>query len=149
MKGILFIFFLIFRCNVFAVNEVSSFAINKPGADTTVIPNILALRLSYYIGKPADSLLLVLPAGYTDRGFMPIGAGYAKGLYQTYAESWENNCAVEIYVDTFQYLPIPNRTPTVTWNMNLAKQEKISFIKVYKNNNTCLYGCNDPRYYNR
>jgi hypothetical protein len=31
--------------------------------------------------------------------------------------------------------------------MNLAKKETIAFIKVWKNNNVCMYGCNNPNYY--
>lgn len=115
--------------------------------DTTYLPQILALPLQSYIGKPVDSLLAVLPASYTSRDFMPVGIGYTKGVYQSYFTGELNNFFVEIYIDNFQFLPIPNRTVTTTWNMNLAKQETIAFIKVFKNNNICLYGCNDPDYY--
>ena len=78
---------------------------------------------------------------------MPAGSGYTKGVYQSYSTSYTNNCFIEIFVDTFQFLPIPNLTPTSSWNMNLAKQETIAFIKVWKNNNVCMYGCNNPDYY--
>ena len=115
--------------------------------DTTVLQSILSINLNYYIGKPVDSLLSVLPTGFSDRGFMPVGAGYAKGVYQSYSTSYSNNCFVEIYIDNFQFLPIPNLTPTTTWNMNLAKKETVAFIKVIKNNNICVYGCNNPNYY--
>lgn len=119
----------------------------KEPSDTTVLTQILALNLQSYIGKPVDSLFAALPTGYTSRGFMPIGIGYTKGVAQSYFTSEFNNCFVEIFIDTFQYLPIPNRTPTTNWNMNLAKQETIAFIKVWKNNNICMYGCNNPNYY--
>ncbi|MBI5856489.1 MAG: hypothetical protein HZB42_02465 [Sphingobacteriales bacterium] len=115
--------------------------------DTTILSQILNLPLSSYIGKPVDSLFLVLPTGYTRRGFMPTGIGYTKGVYQSYFTSEYNNCFVEIFIDTFQFLPIPNRTPTTTWDMSLAKKETIAFIKVWKNNNICIYGCNNPAYY--
>jgi hypothetical protein len=114
--------------------------------DTTVIPQILSLPLTSFIGKPVDSLLSVLPPGYSTRDFMPVGIGYTRGICQSYFSGEFNNCFIEIYIDVFNHLPIPNRTKTTTWNMNLAKQEKIAFIKVVKNNNICLYGCNNPNY---
>lgn len=115
--------------------------------DTTALTQILNLPLSNYISKPVDSLLLVLPSGFTSRGFMPTGIGYTKGVYQSYFSNETNNCFIEIYINTFQFLPIPNRTPTTTWNMNLAKQETIAYIKVIKNNKVCVFDCNNPNYY--
>jgi hypothetical protein len=115
--------------------------------DTTLLPQILALPLQSYIGKPVDSLLSVLPGQYTSRGFMPVGIGYTKGIFQSYFSTEQNNCFVEIYIDTFTFLPVPNRKPTTKWDINLAKKEKIAFIKVIKNNNSCVYGCNNPNYY--
>ena len=115
-------------------------------SDTTVLPQILALNLQSYIGRPVDSLLRVLPGGYTSRGFMPTGIGYARGVYQSYGTLENNNCGVEIFIDTFHFLPIPNRTKTTTWDMNLAKKETISFIRIIKNNK-CIYGCNNANYY--
>lgn len=113
--------------------------------DTMQLPQVLALPLLNYIGKPVDSLLQVLPNVYTKRGFMPVGIGYTRGIFQSYFGGEFNNFYVEIYIDSFLYLPIPNRTSTVNWNMDLAKQETISFIKVVKNN-VCVYGCGNPNY---
>lgn len=115
--------------------------------DTTVLPQILALPLSSYIGKPVDSLLAVLPNTYTLRGFMYARFGYTKGVIQGYGISETNNCQVEIYVDSFQFQSFPNRDLS-TWSMVLAGKETISFIRIMKNNNSvCLYGCNNPQYH--
>ena len=146
MKKYFIIYYLFVSISTFANNSRQSHNSFSP-VDTTVLPTILTINLNYYIGKPVDSLLSVLPPGYTYRGFMPAGAGYTKGVYQSYSTSYTNNCFIEIFVDTFQFLPIPNLTPTSSWNMNLAKQETIAFIKVWKNNNVCMYGCNNPDYY--
>lgn len=146
MKKYIVILLILVNIKATASDAVSRTRMQLP-PDTTVLPSILSINLSYYIGKPVDSLLFVLPPGYTSRDFMPVGAGYAKGVYQSYSTSNSNNCFVEIFIDTFQFLPIPNKTPTTTWNMNLAKQETIAFIKVWKNNNICMYGCNNPNYY--
>ena len=112
----------------------------------TLLNYILALPLQSYIGKPVDSLFSVLPANYTDRSFMPMGIGYSRGVFQSYGTSNTNTISVQIFIDTFQHMTFPNRTKTTTWNMNLAKQETISYIKVLKNN-VCMYGCNNPNYY--
>jgi len=146
MKKYLVIFYLFVSISTIANNSRQSLNNSFP-VDTTVLPTILSINLNYYIGKPVDSLLSVLPAGYTYRGFMPVGAGYTKGIYQSYSTSYTNNCFIEIFVDIFQVLPVPNLSPTSTWNMNLAKQETIAFIKVIKNNNVCVFGCSNPDYY--
>lgn len=119
---------------------------NKPGSDTTVIPAILSLPLDSYIGKPVDSLLKQLPVDYSFRSFIPARLGYVKGVYLVYGTEELNHCTVEIFIDHFQYLTVPNYTPARNWNMVFAKMEKISFIKVIKNNTFCLYGCNDPQH---
>ncbi len=136
---------ILFFKNGINAKDFHSINSNKCWGDTTQLPQVLALPLASYVGKPVDSLLLVLPSVYTKRGFMPVGVGYTKGIYQSYFGGEFNNFYVEIYIDFFQYLPIPNRTSTINWNMNLAKQETISFIKVVKNN-VCVYGCGNPNY---
>lgn len=145
MKKIIFILtFLIFSTHVFA--RYDDGIVRKPVFDTTYLHQILALPLQSYIGKPVDSLLSVLPQEFSSRNFMPIGIGYTRGISQSYFTSEFNNCYVEIYIDNFQYLPIPNRKSSRHWSMELAKKETIAFIKVVKNNNVCVYGCSNPNY---
>jgi hypothetical protein len=146
MKNFLFALFIIMSTDILATNSLEK-KVNLLPTDTTVLPTIISINLNSYIGKPVDSLLAVLPSGYSNRGFMSVGAGYAKGLYQSYFSNISNNCAVEIYIDLFQFLPVPNLTPKSNWNMNLAKQETVAYIKVIKNNNVCVYGCNNPGYF--
>lgn len=146
MKTLFIILFCVIGCSCFANDSVYKTRV-RPCSDTTVLPQILSLSLNTFIGKPVDSLFLALPVGYTKRGFMPVSAGYTKGVYQSYSTSNDNNCFIEIYIDTFNFLPIPNLSPTTTWNMSLARQETIAFIKVIKNNKVCVYGCNNPNYY--
>jgi len=134
MRKILIIFCLFGNNDLLANN--TDFSNNKTlRVDTTVLQSILSINLSYYIGKPVDSLFGILPNTYTSRG-----------LSQSYYSSEFNTCYEEIFIDTFQFMTFPNRTKTSTWNMSLAKQETIAFIKVWKNNQ-CVYGCNNPNYY--
>ncbi len=149
MKKIFLIAFILYSIHAFADNSKSRYVIpNILPPDTTVLSQILSLPLQSYIGKPVDSLLNVLPGTYTDRDFMVVKVGRAKGLWQAYYTSQANNCTIEIFIDTFHFMSFPNYTKTTTWDMTLAKRETIAFIKVYKNNLlTCVYGCNNPNYY--
>ena len=114
--------------------------------DTTVLPQILNLPLSNYIGMPVDSLFSVLPSGFTCRGFLPVRISYNKGVFQSYGTQGNNTVSVIIYVDNYQHMVFPNRNNVRTWDMNLAKEEIISYIRVVKNNTVCLYGCTNPNY---
>lgn len=146
MKKIFFILFFCIGFSAFAKSNKSYICLGFQPPDTTVLSQILALNLQYYIGKPVDSLFSVLPGSYTDRGFMPYGIGYSKGVFQSYGTLAYNTVSVQIYIDNYQYMSFPNFSKTTTWNMDLAKQESISYIRVLKNN-VCIYGCNNPNYY--
>jgi len=144
MKKTIIPIFLLINITCFAGDEKKC-PPQSPAIDT-LLNYILALPLQSYIGKPVDSLFSILPANYTDRSFMPMGIGYSRGVFQSYGTSGANTISVQIFIDTFQFMTFPNRTKTTTWNMNLAKQETISYIRVLKNN-VCMYGCNNPDYY--
>lgn len=147
MKKILIILFVCISMNALANSGKPVIILRSLPPDTTVLPQILSLPLNSYIGKPVDSLFAVLPTGYTDRQFIPTGIGYCRGVFQSYGDLDSNTVSVAIFIDNFQYMTFPNRTKTSTWNMNLAKQETISYIRVIKNNRVCLFGCNNPNYY--
>lgn len=142
MKKILLCMFLLYGMHAFAGNTSTYVA----SPDTAQLPQILALPLQTYIGKPVDSLLNVLPGGYSSRMFMVARVGRAKGIFQSYFTSQTNNCYVEVYVDNFQFMTFPNYTATTTWSMTTARTETISFIKVFKNSTVCVYGCNVSNY---
>lgn len=141
---------LLILCSILAIgnNGKPGYAISTSLPDTSILSQILALPLQSYIGKPVDSLFNVLPGGYAHRGFMTPKVGYANGVFQGYFTSQSNNCTVEIYVDTFYFLTFPNYTVTTSWSMTLAKKETIAFIKVYRDNTVCVYGCNNANYHN-
>lgn len=116
-----------------------------PITNTKVLTQILALPLKSFIGKPVDSLLIALPTGHSNRGFMPLKIGRSKGISQGYGVSDNNYVFVQIFIDTFHYMTFPNYSPITSWNLNLAKQETVAFIKVWKNNE-CVYGCTSDIY---
>lgn len=140
-------FLLIFYTSVEASNNNQQNSYFNSSSDTTVIPQILNLPLQSYIGKPIDSLLSVLPVGHDNQNLMPAKLGYIKGFYRIYGTEELNHCSVEIYIDTIQFLSVPNYAQRCMWDMNLAKKEIISYIKIVKNNTVCVYGCDNPRYY--
>jgi len=147
MKKTIFFFFFLISINAFAgKSEYGNIGLESTG-DTTVIPQILALPLASYIGKPVDSLLSILPQSFDRKSFLPARLGYMKGIYLSYGTHESNICHVEIFWDTIQHLPVPNYNPSAGWDMSLAKLETISYIKVIKNNTICIYGCHNPRYY--
>jgi hypothetical protein len=147
MKDILLIFLLMLSIPGFArTSDLKDFPF-KPDSDTTVLPQILSLPLQSYIGKPVDSLLNNLPGGFDKRSFMPARLGYIRGVFQVYGTEEFNHCTVEIFIDTFRFLAVPNYIPSQNWDINLARKETIAFIKIIKNNTICVYGCNNPGYY--
>jgi hypothetical protein len=151
MKKLVLACVLIFAIseNVFADKGRPVFHFPKDCPDTTLLSQVLALPLQTYIGKPIDSLFQVLPAAYYKRGFMPSKVGFIKGVFQLYGSAEFNNISVEIYVDTFQFLTVPDRSmPSSSRDMTLAKKETIAFIKVFKNYE-CVYGCSNPNYWMR
>lgn len=148
MKKIFLVIFIATGFHAFAGTSKTGAPIPQSATDTTVLPQIMALPLASFIGKPVDSLLSVLPIPYGDRDFIPARAGYCRGLYQAYEIFDEvNTVTVEIFVDHFQHMPFPNRTQTTNWSMDLAKLEIISYIRVVKSNTICVFGCNNPKYY--
>ena len=136
----------LFACTAtFADNKTKS--VTPVFGDTTALPAILSLNLQSYIGKPVDSLLAVLPSNYNLRAFLPGSFGYCRGIAQVWGTTSYNSCGVSIFINNFQYLSFPMYTASKTWDMTLGKKETISFIRVYKNNSECLFGCNDNRYW--
>lgn len=132
--------------NALANSGKPVFLIKKSLPDTTVLPQILSLPLSSYIGKPVDSLLSVLPSNYSFRGFMPERIRFNRGVVQSYGEIPANDVTIQIYIDHYSYMSFPDNTRSVPWDMNLAKKETISFIKIIKNSKVCVYGCDNPNY---
>jgi len=145
MKKILVAICLFSTLNAFSTE---TFTVNKSFKsynDTTVLTQIATIPLNTYIGKPVDSLFLVLPSNFTTRKFMPTRGSSSNGVYQAYGTSVDNSVVVQIFIDSFQYVSFPFRSNASSWDMNLAKQETISFIRIVKND-VCVYGCGHPNY---
>lgn len=107
----------------------------RPDTNILILDSLLAINLSYYIGRPVDSLLQVLPQSpKTVRITSADKPHIASRVIITY-DIWY---WIQIVVKDFQYMPVydPNRV----WDFNLFKNETISWIFVNRGN-TCIYGC--------
>jgi hypothetical protein len=109
-------------------------------SDTTVLPQILSLPLSTYIGKPVDSLIAHLPAGYINT---KITGWRSIRLAEILHIVYPNNVVVEIHVKNFQYMNphwVNTGNPTQNWSVALFRKETISFAIIF-NGSTCINGC--------
>lgn len=141
MKTITLIFFVLTLGCIHASPKPVIFrqAIN---GDTTILQRIIDLPLSNYIGKPVDSLLRVLPgSAHTLKLTSADNPNIVSRLIVTY----DNWYWVQIVVKKFHFMsPIDTNR---SWDMELFKKEKISWIFVNRGN-TCVYGCGSTRYRN-
>lgn len=115
-----------------------------PVNDTNVaiLDSILAIDLSYYIGKPVDSLLIHLPQ---TAHVMRIASADNPNLANRLIIIYQNWYWIQLVVDNFSFMN--QFDDQHLWNINLFKKETISWIFVDQGNN-CVYGCNTDRYRN-
>jgi hypothetical protein len=106
----------------------------------TLTNQLSALNLSEYNGKPVDSLLAHLPAGYTT---LKIGGWRSQRLAEVLYILYPNNISVGIHVRHFQFMnPHLDNTPNPAenWNITLFKKEAIYFTIIFKGP-VCINGC--------
>lgn len=106
----------------------------------TLTCQLSAINLSQYIGKPVDSLLAHLPAGYTS---LQIGGWRSQRLAEVLYILYPNNISVGIHVRNFQFMNpqlVNTPNPTENWNITLFKKETISFSIIFKGP-VCINGC--------
>lgn len=109
-----------------------------PNTDPVII-KIQSLDFSHFVGKPVDSLLAYLPAGYIDMRIQPsIVLKRAAYLVVKYTR----DTYVYITVRSFSFMnPEFSATgsPTQNWDTNLFRKEAISFAIAF--NGACFHGC--------
>lgn len=104
----------------------------------TTLAYLLSLDLNYYINKPVDSILSVLPDNFTFRKIAGWGnAWYARVLFVRYADS----SLIAIFVKEFTHMD--RYSSTMTWDLDLFKKELVYCItllhkgKLLKPNEEC------------
>ena len=143
MKKIILYIGLIFITNLAFGNNRNrnDYGERKPPFDT-IITQIQAINFDQYVGFTVDSLLSVLPSGYTS---LKVGTWRSLKLAEVLYVSYPNNVFVAIHVRNFQHMdPHWHNTsnPTQHWDVNLFKQELITFAIAF-NHRTCINGCSN------
>lgn len=103
-----------------------------------------AIKLLQYNGKPVDSLLAHLPAGYTS---MRISGWRSQRLAEVLYILYPNNISVGIHVRYFQFMNphlANTANPTENWSISLFKKETIYFSIIFKDPD-CINGCENEK----
>jgi hypothetical protein len=106
----------------------------------TLLNQLTSLNLSQFQGQKVDSLLAHLPGGYLS---MKIGGWRSQRQAEVLYIIYPNKISVGIHVRNFQFMNphLENTsTPTQNWDINLFRQETITFTIIY-NKNICINGC--------
>lgn len=96
---------------------------------------LLAVNETFYINKPLDSIIAVLPSGYIEMKIVSGGHRYtARKLRLRYA----NEVWIELHVREFTNMnPVDTNR---TWNITLMRKEKLYKTAIYKHN-SCYRNC--------
>jgi hypothetical protein len=122
----------IFANILFFVISLSKTEINAQTNDP-ILNQIINLDKASFVGKPLDSIIMVLPQGYTGMKIFGI-RGTARMLNIRYPD----NVWIELHVRSFSFMnpDDPNRI----WNTILMRKENLHSVRVYKDQN-CYEGC--------
>ena len=99
----------------------------------STLDSLLAVNENQFINKPLDSIINMLPTGYTKmviRGFRNTARFITLG--------YPNKVWIELHVREFIHMN-PDDSNRV-WNLSLMRQEKLYKTVIYKNN-TCYRNC--------
>lgn len=106
----------------------------------TILIQLASLNLTQFQGQPVDSLIAHLPSGYLT---MKIGGWRSQRKAEVLYIIYPNKVSVGIHVRNFQFMnPHLENTsnPKQNWDVNLFRQEAITFTIIY-NKNICINGC--------
>ena len=99
----------------------------------TIQSQLTSLDLPALINKPIDSLIAVIPTGYTE---IIVTSGCNVFLAGGVVISYPNNFCIDIAAKDFQFVTqhnVNHLQPSVAWPVALMRQEKIGSIRIYKN----------------
>ena len=109
-------------------------------ASDSLEAKLSAMDLCAYEGKPVDSLLAHLPAGYIA---MQIGGWRSQRLAEVLYVIYPGKVYVGIHVRDFQFMNphlVNTSNPKQNWDINLFRKEKITFSIMF-NGPGCINGC--------
>jgi hypothetical protein len=96
---------------------------------------LLGINDSLYLNKPLDSIILVLPQGYTCLKIYGI-----RNTARLLSICYPNKVWIELHVR--QFLNMNPVDPNRVWNISLIKLEPLHHISIYKGSD-CFKGCPD------
>src|SRR4030095_4609586 len=124
-KYFAFLLMLLFSGNLRSQAQTSDSTLN----------HLLAVNESSFRNKPLDSIIAILPTGYSQ---MKVSGWRKTARYLTV--SYPNKVWLELHVRTFDYMnPID---PNHIWDINLMTKESLHHISISKEG-ACYYGCPD------
>ncbi len=129
MKNLIFVIgFFIISTKSFCQQNVDS-----------IYHKIISLDLNSFSGKPVDSLLQVLPSGYST---IQVGTNHRFKKADRFIVIYQNIVRVEMMITNFTHInPIlmPGVPLDSAWDVQLCKKELISCVKVF--NKYDWFGC--------
>lgn len=103
-------------------------------SDST-LNQLLSINKLRFINKPLDSIIAILPSGYTTLKIFGI-RNTARKLNVVYP----NQVWIELHVRQFNFMnPVDTSR---TWDISLMRKEDLYNISIYKGKN-CFSGCPD------
>lgn len=106
---------------------------NTTKAQSSIQTQLTSLNLTSLLNKPIDSLIAIIPAGYTE---ITVTSGCNVFLAGGVIISYPNNFSIDISAKDFQFVTRSNINrlqPALAWPVNLMRKEKIGSVKIYKN----------------
>lgn len=119
MKKILFIALLVMAFRTYSQNPIYT--------------QLSQINLSNYVSKPVDSIIALLPSGYSSSGFV---GNLTSNKVRFYFVRYSEGTVLYIYVKNYQYMnPIdPNRI----WNFEQYRHEPIWYLWLWNIDNPSL-----------
>jgi hypothetical protein len=125
---ILFLFITSMSCKTTIYNGMNNKPLSSKSTDSL---SLLFKKIDYsdYIGKPIDDLLQIFPLNSSqvivDTFDEPTGSlSYAQLVYST-------KVFIQLYPDINNLKYVNRYSPTLKWDINLVKKEKILRIRLY------------------
>jgi hypothetical protein len=106
---------------------------NNTIAQTSIQSQLTNLNLAALLNKPIDSLIAVIPAGYTE---IMVTSGCNAFLAGGIVITYPNNFCIDISAKDFQFVTrhnVNHLQPAIAWPVNLMRKEKIGSVTIYKN----------------
>ena len=118
------------------VLTISFAKISSGQTSDSILNQLLNINTAYYLNKPLDSIIAILPSGYIEMKVFGI-RNTARKLNILYP----NRVWIELHVRQFSYMsPVDHNR---VWNTTLMRKENLDKIAIYKGVN-CYAGC--PNY---